>query len=107
MATDLLNSGMGDAGRLGFILECIEKGKPLYRTDKMYLESKNAELDEKIQRLQGNSAKSVKDIQKHPKTLLSDEDLDEILDRQDARKANNITQIKKKKSLIARIFSRK
>ena len=39
MATDLLNSGMGDEGRLKFILSCIEKNKPLYKTDIRFLES--------------------------------------------------------------------
>ncbi len=106
MATDLLDSGMGDAGRLGFILECIKKEKPLYRTDMMYLESKSTQLDDKIQKLQDNTVKPAKHATNDSKPLISDKDLDEILDRQNARNANSITHVKKKKSLIARIFSR-
>lgn len=52
MATDLLNSGMGDNGRLKFILECIAKDKPLYKTDIIFLETMNNKLEAKIQKLQ-------------------------------------------------------
>ncbi len=53
MATDLLNTGMWDQGRLRFILECIEKNKPIYKTDIKYLESMTEQLEHKIQKLQG------------------------------------------------------
>lgn len=56
MATDLLNSGMGDNGRLKFILECIAKDKPLYKTDIIFLESMNNKLEAKIQKLQTSAA---------------------------------------------------
>ena len=56
MATDLLNSGMGDSGRLKFILECIAKDKPLYKTDIIFLESMNSKLEAKIQKLQTSAA---------------------------------------------------
>ena len=36
----LINSGNGDAGRLFYILEFLKNNKPLYRSDKIYLENK-------------------------------------------------------------------
>ena len=39
MAMELLNSGIGDEGRLKFILECISNNKPLYNTDIRFLEN--------------------------------------------------------------------
>jgi len=55
MATDLLNAGMGDEGRLKFILSCIEKNKPLYKTDIRFLESMTNQLEWRIERLEGNT----------------------------------------------------
>ena len=55
MATDLLNAGMGDEGRLKFILSCIEKNKPLYKTDIRFLESMTDRLEWRIERLKGNT----------------------------------------------------
>ena len=60
MATDLLNSGMGDSGRLRFILECITNEKPLYDTDKRFLETLSKTLELKIQRLQTSTQKASK-----------------------------------------------
>ena len=60
MATDLLNSGMGDSGRLRFILECIAKDKPLYNTDKRFLETLSKTLELKIQKLQTGTQKASK-----------------------------------------------
>jgi len=37
---NLISSGLGDTGRLQFILECIHLGKTLYKSDKAYLEGK-------------------------------------------------------------------
>ncbi len=37
---DLIRSGNGDTGRLTFILECLKNQKPLFKSDKMYLENK-------------------------------------------------------------------
>lgn len=37
---DLIKSGNGDTGRLTFILECLKNQKPLFKSDKMYLENK-------------------------------------------------------------------
>ena len=36
----LITSGIGDTGRLQFILESLKQGKTLYRSDRQYLESK-------------------------------------------------------------------
>ncbi len=60
MTTDLLNSGMGDSGRLRFILECIAKNKPLYRTDRIFLESLSKTLELKIQKLENKTQKTSK-----------------------------------------------
>ncbi|WP_148313084.1 hypothetical protein [Nitrosopumilus adriaticus] len=106
MATDLLNSGMGDEGRLKFILECMEKNKPLYNTDKMYLESKTKQLDDKIQMLQKSTFKTEKPKVSHPKTLISDEHLDAIIDRQFTKSSKISSSPRKKKTFLARIFSR-
>lgn len=37
---NLINSGNGDTGRLQFILDSLQQGKALYRSDQTYLESK-------------------------------------------------------------------
>ncbi len=93
MATDLLNSGMGDEGRLKFILECIKKEKPLYRTDMKFLESMTEKLDQKIRMLQGEKAK--------PKSLVTDEFIDGMISRKGAKNASP-----RKKSFFVRLFSR-
>lgn len=79
MTTDLIDSGIGEEGRLQFILECIDKNKPLYKTDIKFLESLTKQLDLKIKKLDNNP--KIKPIN-HPKTtLLSDEFLDKHLDK--------------------------
>lgn len=102
MAMDLLNSGMGDEGRLRFILECIAKNKPLYKTDMMFLESMNNKLEYKIKTL----TKDDKKQEVYSKTLVSDKELDEIIDKKNAKNTGKITPTRKKRSLFARIFSR-
>ena len=85
MATDLIDSGIGEEGRLEFILECIDKNKPLYKTDIRFLESLTKQLDLKIKRLDvdkkdKNIDKKAQDCAHTPKTnLLSDEFLDKHL----------------------------
>lgn len=76
MATDLIDAGVGDSGRLAFILECIDKNKPLYRTDMIFLESMTNQLDHKIKTLKGNENVAK---EKSSRTLISDEHLDEII----------------------------
>ena len=109
MVTDLIDSGIGEEGRLQFILECIDKNKPLYKTDIKFLESLTKQLDLKIKYLSSNKKTN------HPKTLLSDEFLDEHLDKMELKKStkiqqqshnNNIPTKKKKKSFLRRIFSK-
>jgi len=102
MAMDLLNSGMGDEGRLRFILECIAKNKPLYKTDMLFLESMNNKLEHKIKTL----TKDDKKQEVYSKTLVSDKELDEIIDKKNAKNTGKITPARKKRSLFARIFSR-
>jgi len=108
MAMDLLNSGIGDEGRLRFILECIAKNKPLYKTDMIFLESMTSQLELKIQRLQVNTSKAAKPKEKYPQTLLSDEHLDRHLDKMSSRNSKKVKeyQIIQKKSFLARLFSR-
>ena len=74
MATDLLNAGMGDEGRLKFILSCIEKNKPLYKTDIRFLESMTDQLEWRIERLKGNT--DAKQKEKQSRTLISNKELE-------------------------------
>ncbi len=104
MATDLLNTGMGDEGRLKFILSCIEKNKPLYKTDIIFLESMTDQLEQRIARLKGNT--DAKQEEKHSRTLISNKELDEIIDRKDAKSTEMYTPVRKKSSFLARLFSR-
>ncbi len=103
MATDLLNAGMGDEGRLKFILSCIEKNKPLYKTDIRFLESMTDRLEWRIERLQGNT--NAKQKEKQSRTLISNKELDEIIDRKNAE-STMYTPVRKKSSFLARLFSR-
>ena len=104
MATDLLNAGMGDEGRLKFILSCIEKNKSLYKTDIRFLESMTDQLELRIERLKGNTV--AKQKEKDSRTLISDTELDEIIDRKNAESTEMYTPVKKKSSYLARLFSR-
>ena len=104
MATDLLNTGMGDEGRLKFILSCIEKNNPLYKTDIRFLESMTDQLEQRIQRLQGNT--DTKQKEKDSRTLISNKELDEIIDRKDTESTEMYAAVRKKSSFLARLFSR-
>jgi hypothetical protein len=104
MATDLLNTGMGDEGRLKFILSCIEKNKPLYKTDIRFLESMTDQLEQRIERLQENT--DAKQKEKHSRTLISNKELDEIIDRKNAKSTEMYMPVRKKRSFLARLFSR-
>jgi len=104
MATDLLNAGMGDEGRLKFILNCIEKNKPLYRTDIRFLESMTGQLEWRIERLKGNT--DVKQKEKDSRTLISNKELDEIIDGKNAKSTEMYTPVRKKSSFLARLFSK-
>ncbi|MCH7647808.1 MAG: hypothetical protein IIA83_04285 [Thaumarchaeota archaeon] len=104
MATDLLNTGMGDEGRLKFILSCIEKNKPLYKTDIRFLESMTDQLEQRIQRLQGNT--DTKQKEKDSRTLISNKELDEIIDRKNVESTEMYMPVRKKSSFLARLFSR-
>ena len=104
MATDLLNAGMGDEGRLKFILSCIEKNKPLYKTDIRFLESMTDQLEWRIERLKGNT--DAKQKEKHSGTLISNKELDEIIDRKNAESIEMYAPVRKKSSFLARLFSR-
>ena len=103
MATDLLNAGMGDAGRLKFILECIESKKTLYNTDERYLRQKYQEFETKLEILSGGKKRK-------PKTLVSENELDKIVDEALSKEKNNVKTItpqRQKKSFFKRLFGRK
>ena len=104
MATDLLNTGMGDEGRLKFILSCIEQNKPLYKTDIRFLESMTDRLEQRIERLKWNT--DVKQKEKDSRTLISNKELDEIIDRKDTESTEMYAAVRKKSSFLARLFSR-
>ncbi len=104
MATDLLNTGMGDEGRLKFILNCIEKNKPLYKTDIKFLESMTEQLEQRIEKLKGNT--NAKQKEKHSRTLISNKELDEIIDRKNTKSAERFIPVRKKSSFLTRLFSR-
>ena len=104
MATDLLNTGMGDEGRLKFILSCIEKNKPLYKTDIRFLESMTDQLEWRIDRLKGNT--DAKQKEKDSRTLISNKELDEIIDRKNAKSTERYTPVRKKRSFLTRLFFR-
>lgn len=104
MATDLLNAGIGDEGRLKFILSCIEKNKPLYKTDIRFLESMTDHLEWRIERLKGNT--DAKQKEKDSRMLISNKELDEIIDRKDAESTERHTPVRKKSSFLAKLFSR-
>ena len=104
MAIDLLNTGIGDEGRLKFILSCIEKNKPLYKTDIRFLESMTDYLEWRIRRLEGNT--DAKQKEEHFKTLISNKELDEIIDRKDAERIEKYVPVRKKRSFLARLFSK-
>ncbi len=106
MATDLLDTGMWDQGRLRFIIECIENNKPIYKTDKAYLESINEQLEDKMHKLQKSTIKTTEPKKNHLKTLISNEDLDQIIDNQRSKTVKIPTHVRKKKSFLSRLFSR-
>ncbi len=100
MATDLLNAGMGDVGRLEFILKCIKNQKPLYNTDKSYLTRKHLELETKLETLSGN---------KKPGIATPESESDRIVDRALSRgKHTGTARLPDKKgSFLVRLFGRR
>lgn len=110
MVTDLIDAGVGDTGRLEFILQCLDKNKPLYKTDMIFLESLSNQLDSKLERLQKPKPTTETKPEIIPsRTLLSDEHLDKHLDKLDSEKSKKMQkpEIIQKKSFFRKIFSRK
>ena len=95
---------MWDQGRLRFILECVEQNKPIYKTDKIYLESMTKQLEDKLHKLKGSTVKIIKPKENTSRTLISDKTLDEIIDKKYSKIVND--PIRKKKSFLTRLFSR-
>ncbi len=105
MATDLLNAGMGDVGRLQFIQECLQKKKSLYNTDEKYLTRKYQEFEDKLKILSGSKKKK-------PNITVTENQLDKIVDEALAKEKTGkkvmIPSSKlEEKSFLKRIFSRK
>lgn len=97
-AQELIDSGLGDTGRLEHIMDYIIKDKTLFKSDLKYLENMYEFLLDKIQKLEHES-KSLKPNSltlseskpsSYRKPLLADEDLDRILDEQEKRKQKNL-----------------
>ena len=86
MARDLLNSGIGDVGRLEFILECVKSQKPLYNTDVQFLERHTNMLNQKIEIL----SKKTKPVNPK-KTILSEKLIDDIISKSDDREKQKDT----------------
>ena len=110
MATELIDAGIGDAGRLRFILECIDKNKPLYKTDMIFLESLSNQLDSKLAQLQKpEHATETEAKGDSSRTLLSDKHLDEHLDEMDYKRSKNTSKriAAEKKSFFKRLFGRR
>ena len=111
MATDLIDAGMGDAGRLEFILQCLDKNKPLYKTDMIFLESLSNQLESKLERLQKPkpTTETKPEINLSSRTLLSDEHLDRHLDKLDSKKSKKTQKPATitNKSFFRKFFSRK
>ena len=102
MATDLLNAGIGDVGRLEFILECIQNKKPLYNTDEKYLRRKYREFETKLEILLGGK-------KKRSKTISSESELDKIVDQalSKEKQTKMIIPQKQKKSFLKKLFGKK
>ncbi len=83
MISDLIDSGIGDRGRLEFMLDCLNSDKPLYNTDMIYLESAYDQLESKIKTLTKPSKTPIAHSQK---ALISDDILNDIIsnDRHDS-----------------------
>ena len=62
------------------------------------------QLEWRIERLKGNT--DAKQKEKHSRTLISNKELDEIIDRKNAESTEMYTPVRKKSSFLARLFSR-
>ena len=62
------------------------------------------QLEQRIERLKGNT--DAKQEEKHSRTLISNKELDEIINRKDKKSTERHTPIRKKRSFLARLFSR-
>lgn len=68
----------------------------------IFLESMNNKLEHKIKTLtKGDTKQEVP-----PKTLVSDKELDDIINKNNVKNTEKITPLRKKRSLFARIFFR-
>ena len=103
---------MGDLGRNEFILNSLKNGKKLYNTDIKYLQTMAQKLDDKITSLQNQTKSSKIRRISNETTIISDKEIDEILEKQDkllAKKANipqNTTHNTSLKSKFKKLFSK-
>ncbi len=62
------------------------------------------QLEWRIERLKGNT--DAKQKEKHSRMLISNKELDEIIDRKNAKSTESYTPVRKKSSFLVRMFSR-
>ena len=62
------------------------------------------QLEQRIQRLQGNT--DAKQKENDSRTLISNKELDEIIDGKNAKSTEMYTPVRKKSSFLARLFSK-
>ena len=62
------------------------------------------QLEWRIERLKGNT--DAKQKEKHSRMLISNKELDEIIDRKNAKSTERYTPVRKKSSFLERLFSR-
>jgi len=77
---DIIDAGFGDAGRNAFILECLQSNRSLYNTDDQYLANQSRLLESKIKSLQ-----SPKRTMPKRTTMITDDEIDKILEKQDMK----------------------
>ena len=95
---------MWDQDRLRFILECMEKNIPIYKTDRIYLEFITEQLEDKINKLQGNIVRITKPKENVSRVLISDKILDEIIDKQNSKTVESSTYVRKKNHFLQDYF---
>jgi hypothetical protein len=92
---ELIESGICEPSRLQHILDMLEKNRPLYNSDEVYLDKMSKKLEEKIQHLQKENMRlghtihkkqssintdDVSGITTERRTLVDDADIDKIIE---------------------------
>ena len=112
---NIIDSGICEPARLHHILSMLEKGRPLYNSDRIYLNKMSKKLEEKMTLLKhenkelkrfimkqecGLETKNNLELNKSPdelksNTLIDDQIIDKLLDRQEQmqKKRNRESEI--------------